>query len=500
MNFEPVMDDPSRPLISVIIHNYDGKHLRKCFDSIFEQTAIDNIEVILADDASSDGSWDLAQEYAHKYSHIITMTRNKRSIGHQDTLYICKRIAKGKYHVPLYNDQCHLPEYVKQCITTMESDPFAEFTPVQRAVDIPVLLPNITSKPLVSITVHNYNYGRYLRQCLDSVFGQTYDNIELSFSDNASSDDSWNIALEYARRYPGMMTLTRNRKNFGSHANFSNCLFSISGKYLVELCSDDALMPEFVERCVNALESNPKAAFAMVHRCIIDEHGRRTEEPPFYNQSCIIPGPEQAAVYMMASVNPSVSQIMYSREKIHGKQVTGGVGALWYGTRIMDFNVCCEYPIVYIKDPLLMQRLHSQNDGFRVADNMIDIIGPYVLQHQFAETASTYNHTKVVERLPGSLEKLSHLCLRYSVRFLTLNDEQRALKYFHLSLAIMPNILADPVFKRIDEYWSASPEDKPEIVRSLNTTDNLLTRSVSYDPPPGSVPLEVNQQHSLLKR
>jgi len=389
----------------------------------------------------------------------------------------------------LCNDQCLMPEYVKQCIQILEKDPFADFSMVHRAVNIPTPLPNISNKPIVSVTIHNYNYGRYLRQCFDSVFGQTYQNVEISFSDNASTDDSWDIAIEYARKYPGMMTMTRNRKNFGSHANFSNCLWSARGKYLVELCSDDALMPEFVSKCVDALEANPDAGFAMAHRCIIDENGHRTEEPPFYNQSCIIPGPEQAAVYMMASVNPSVSQIMYNRKKTFGKQVSGGVGALWYGTRIMDFNLCCEYPMVYIKEPLLMQRIHSQNDGLRAADNLVEIIGPYILQHQFAETASTYNHTKVVERLPASLEKLSRLALRYCVRFLASDYEQQASRYFHLSLAIMPGIRKDPIFNRIDEYWTASPSKRKEIVQSLESTDNLTTRSVSYDPPPGSVPL-----------
>src|SRR3972149_254723 len=100
-------------------------------------------------------------------------------------------------------------------------------------------------RPLVSVCIHNYNYGRYLRQCFDSVFSQTYDNIEICFSDNASNDDSWDIALEYARRYPGTMTITCNRKNFGSDANFANCWLNVRGKYFIELCSDDVLKPEY---------------------------------------------------------------------------------------------------------------------------------------------------------------------------------------------------------------------------------------------------------------
>ncbi|MFZ2448631.1 MAG: glycosyltransferase family 2 protein [Syntrophobacteraceae bacterium] len=494
MYSEPILGDPNDPLVSVLIYNYDARHLRQCLDSIFSQDVLENVEVIFFDDASADGSWELAQEYARIYRSIITLTRNKRSIGQENNLENGVRMAKGTYYVPLFDDMLFSPEYVKQCIQTMESDPFAEFAMVQRSANTITPLPNILNTPLVSITVHNYNYGHYLRECLDSVFAQTYANIEVCFSDNASTDDSWDIALEYSRRYPGMMYITRNRKNFGSSANFANCLVNVRGKYLIELCSDDALAPELVEKCVNALESHPKAGFAMVHRVIIDENGRRTEEPPFYNQTCLIPGPEQAAVYMMASVNPSISQIMYKKDMTNGKAAAGGIAGGWYGTRIMDFNMCCEYPIVYIKEPLLLNRVHSQNESLRVAENLMEVIGPYVLQHQFAEFAGPYNLTKVIDRLPPSLEKLGKLCLRYSMRSLCTNNERLALRYFHLGVAIMPDITSDETFKLIGEYWATDAAGKSKIVASLQSIDNLGTRSVSYEPPPGSTPIEIEPQ------
>jgi glycosyltransferase involved in cell wall biosynthesis len=350
---------------------------------------------------------------------------------------------------------------------------------------------NDPDRPLVSVIIFNYNYGRYLRQCFDSVFAQTYDNIEICFSDNASTDDSWDIALEYVRKYPGMVTITRNRKNFGSDANLANCLLNARGTYFIELCSDDALMPNYVKQCVHALETHPKAAFAIVHRTIIDEHGQSTEEPPFYNQSCIIPGEEQAAVYMMAAVNPSVSQIMYHRRR--AKISTGAdIAGHWYCSRIMDFNMCCEFPIVYIKEPLLMHRLHLHSHSLRAAENLMEVIGPYVLQHQFAEIASIYNMSKVVDRLPQSLDKLSKLCLRYCVRALIANNEKNALRYFHLAIAISPDVKDDSIFINLQEYWTSDDSGKLKIIESLQSIANLTTRSVSYDPPPGSIPIEVD--------
>ena len=348
------------------------------------------------------------------------------------------------------------------------------------------------NRPLVSILCYNYNYGRYLGQCLESVFAQTYENIELCFSDNASTDDSWEIALEFARKYPEKMNLTRNRKNFGSDANFANCLRTMRGEYAVTFCSDDALEPEYVERCVNAMEAHPNAGLAIVNRAIIDEHGMRTEEPPFYNRSCIIPGEEQAAVYMMAGVNPSISQIMYRQAVVKGRAVVGGLVSRYYGTRILDFNISTDFDIAYIKEPLLLHRIHSQSDANHADANLLPVIGMYVLNHQFADIASLRNLTKVTDRLPQSLDKLAHLGIRYSVRSLLAKDEHTALRYFHLAMAINPQLAGEPAWKQIQEYWTADAQRKASILEQLGSSDNLASRSVSYDPPPGSAPIDLD--------
>lgn len=351
---------------------------------------------------------------------------------------------------------------------------------------------NDPDRPLVSMLIFNYNYGRYLRECFDSVLAQSYDNIEINFSDNASTDESWEIALEYQRRYPDIIFVARNRKNFGTDANFKNCYANARGKYFVELCSDDALLPDFTKICVDALESNLDTGFALVHRAILNEHGERIDEAPFYNQTCKIPGAAQAAVYMMAAVNPAVSQIMYRKMMVNGKSVVGGLAARYYGTRIMDFHMCCDHPMVYVSEPMMLHRLHLGNDSFRAADNMMEVIGPYVLNLQFVDIAAAYGHQNVIDRFPASIEKTARLGLRYSVRALIAGSERNALKYFHLSAALLPEIAEDAVFMKLATYWGADSEEKKRLLKGFVAESNLVTRTVSYDPPPGSIPLFPN--------
>ncbi|HEM3198611.1 TPA: glycosyltransferase [Streptococcus suis 14A] len=55
-------------------------------------------------------------------------------------------------------------------------------------------------KPLISIIVPIYNVENYLRQCLDSIIGQTYQNLEILLIDDASTDSSVTICQEYQAR------------------------------------------------------------------------------------------------------------------------------------------------------------------------------------------------------------------------------------------------------------------------------------------------------------
>ena len=69
--------------------------------------------------------------------------------------------------------------------------------------------------PLVTVIVPNYNHAPYLRQRLDSVYGQTYANLEVLLMDDGSIDDSRAILSEYRDRFPDRTRLLFNEVNSG---------------------------------------------------------------------------------------------------------------------------------------------------------------------------------------------------------------------------------------------------------------------------------------------
>lgn len=487
MQSEAVSSDLRTPLISVLVYDYDPRFLARCLESIFSQTVVTNLEVVFLDNGSNDGGLDIGLAYARRFHNRMTVRCNGRP-GRSSTFADARRLAKGMYLVALEQDAAFRPEYVRDSVARMETDALARFATIERRIPGRALPQSVSGLPQVDVLIHNYNYGRYLKQCLDSVFAQTYHNIRIIFSDNASTDESWDIALEFARRHRPAMTLIRNRKNFGPTANFANCHACIEGKYFCILCSDDALKPDFVRTCVETLEANPDTAFALAHRTIVDEHGHATEEPPFYNRSCVIPGPEQAAVYMMAAVNPTISQVMYSSERTLRDSPVEGPIARWFAQRLVDFELCCDYSMAYIREPLVIHRVHAASDSSRISSSLMEAFGQFVLPHQFIEMAAPKeNLHKAIARLPHALEKLGRLCLRYSVRALAAGHEELGRRYYHLSAAVSAKVSEDAVFCQLTAYWDSDASRKAEILAALLATDNLAARSVSYDPPPGSV-------------
>ena len=114
------------------------------------------------------------------------------------------------------------------------------------------------TKPFVSIVTPVYNGERYIRECIESVIGQTYSNWEYVISDNCSSDCTLSIAREYAEKDTRIRVL-ENTIHLDIIHNWNRALSQISKKsrYCKVVHADDFLYSECVERMVEVAEANP---------------------------------------------------------------------------------------------------------------------------------------------------------------------------------------------------------------------------------------------------
>ena len=105
--------------------------------------------------------------------------------------------------------------------------------------------------PLVTVMVPNYNHAPYLRQRLDSIFAQSWQNVEVILMDDCSSDDSRTILQDYADRYPDRVRVIFNEVNSGgAFYQWEKGLRAAKGDLIWVAESDDWCSPNFLETLV----------------------------------------------------------------------------------------------------------------------------------------------------------------------------------------------------------------------------------------------------------
>lgn len=115
--------------------------------------------------------------------------------------------------------------------------------------------------PRVSIGLPVYNGENYLAETLDSLRAQTFSDIEIIISDNASTDATEGISRKAAAEDP-RIRYVRQQNNLGAAPNY-NIVFELArGSLFKWSAHDDLCHPDFVRKCVEALDAHPHAVGA----------------------------------------------------------------------------------------------------------------------------------------------------------------------------------------------------------------------------------------------
>ena len=131
----------------------------------------------------------------------------------------------------------------------------------------------MSSKELVSIIIPVYNSERYLKECLNSLFDQTYQNIEIIAVDDGSTDTS----LEILKNYSDKLKIL-SQENNGLYSALKLGISKIQGKWCKWFSPDDVLYPHAIEIQVNEAEKYPDNTILYSNWDIIDENGKLLRE------------------------------------------------------------------------------------------------------------------------------------------------------------------------------------------------------------------------------
>jgi len=120
---------------------------------------------------------------------------------------------------------------------------------------------------LISVVIPCYNYGRYLRETVESVLAQTYRFYEIIIVNDGSTDDTNQVAENLISENPGKVIRLIDQNNSGQPAISRNLgIAAANGQYIMPLDGDDKIHPEMLEKCIKVLTFYPDVSIAYTDR------------------------------------------------------------------------------------------------------------------------------------------------------------------------------------------------------------------------------------------
>lgn len=126
--------------------------------------------------------------------------------------------------------------------------------------------------PRVDVVVPCYQYGRYLRSCVESILSQAAGDVRVLIIDNASTDDSAEVARQLAAE-DARVEVVVHAENVGATASFNEGIAWAEAEYFLQLDADDLLAPGCLQRALEVMEKHPEIAFTYGYEALLYPDG-----------------------------------------------------------------------------------------------------------------------------------------------------------------------------------------------------------------------------------
>jgi glycosyltransferase involved in cell wall biosynthesis len=223
--------------------------------------------------------------------------------------------------------------------------------------------------PTVSVIVPNYNHASYLRERIESVLEQTYQDFEVILLDDCSSDHSREILASYGTN--PKVRIEFNAKNSGTvFKQWNKGVQMARGRYIWIAESDDYADPRFLARMVPILEEHTKVTFAYCRSWTIGEDDQRFGFADSYMNGLdanhwtadfVVDGLEECRRFFVLSAPVPNSSAVLFRKDVYVKVGRADQGFCICGDYKVWAAMALEGEIAYLAEPLNYYRSHREN-------------------------------------------------------------------------------------------------------------------------------------------
>ena len=215
----------------------------------------------------------------------------------------------------------------------------------------------------ISVIVTIYNREKYLRECLDSLVNQTFEDFEVLMIDDGSTDNSKSIAQEYADKDQRFKLIASEHIGYPAAKNLG--LDKAQGKYIIFLDSDDSAYPQWL----GILYTTALNTDADIASCYYDEYygDKKAREP---DSDFYLSNPIQLTEATFLKMNLLYYRMCssYNWNKLIKREVYEGIrfrdqvalSDISEGYKIFDKA----NKVVHIHFPLVHYRRHKESIGY----------------------------------------------------------------------------------------------------------------------------------------
>ncbi len=240
--------------------------------------------------------------------------------------------------------------------------------------------------PLVSVILSSYNYGRFLKQSIDSVLEQTYGNVQLIVVDDGSTDNSREIIESYGSRFISIF-----QTNSGHASTVNKGIEQTTGEIICFLDADDCFHLEKISKVVQSFQEHPEWGQIGHSWLTINAEGEIVGKS---TSNILSQGDVKDLLLSCGRYASAISSALACRRSILNKVMPiRKWGADTYLNVTMPFYTL----IGSINEPLMYYRMHGNN--VRAYSNDL----PFLIQQREA-TANFINETAALTGITSTFD------------------------------------------------------------------------------------------------
>lgn len=241
-------------------------------------------------------------------------------------------------------------------------------------------------EPLVSVMISAYNHEKFIQETVESIVGQTYQNLELLVIDDGSKDLTYKILQVLQKKFQSRFVriCVETQENSGTCTTVNKLLSLAQGKYCYLIASDDKARPECIELEAAFLENNPEYALCVGNNEFIDANSQKCyvadsslspksnfEEGDFRNFAALL---EYYHQFSFKSAQFGTYQQLFKANHIPNgyvfrKDIFQKIGMFTKEAPLEDYwlmlQVSKYWKIKYINRILFSYRLHGTNTSYQ---------------------------------------------------------------------------------------------------------------------------------------